>query len=451
MADVAGLHRLESVEERQREFKRLMEKDAPGAVEDETIFDFGRVDPQTYSRSCESLVGQVSIPVGIVGPLKVHYRDYEEDEDGGLVEKEEPLVDPFYIPMGTHEGGLNASLNRGIKAANECGGVHTRLLSSSMTRGSCYVFQTAEHAYLFSRWAKENTRRMKEWLEDPANPFRDAEAKGIPLLSRHARLLEIDTYLVSNACHTVFKYATGDASGQNMTTRNTYMLHSHFVLPRFHQDTGISPSGFFLEANTGGDKKVSHLYHIHGGHGKTVFVSMILSERVLVETLKCSVEDFLKLREVGGEGAALSGMIGVSCNPANVIAAIFAATGQDLACVGTSSMALASSTECPEGVHLSLRLPNLEVGTVGGGTGLPHQSRYLEVMQCKGRGAAGKFAQIVAAAAACLDISTTSAMAAAGSFSFYMAHLERGGMKRAHKPAQVSETLIDQLKKGETR
>ena len=227
---------------------------------------------------------------------------------------------------------------------------------------------------------------MKAWLEDPQNPFRDAEMKGIPLLSRHARLLETSTYLVSNTCHTVFKYTTGDASGQNMTTRNTYMLHSHCILPRFHQDTGISPASFFLEANTGGDKKVSHLYHIQGGHGKTVFASAILSEKALMETLKCSVEDFLKLREVGGEGAALSGMMGVSCNPANVIAAIFAATGQDLACVGTSSMALASSTECPEGLHVSLRLPNLEVGTVGGGTGLPHQSRYLEVMQCRGQG-----------------------------------------------------------------
>jgi hydroxymethylglutaryl-CoA reductase (NADPH) len=275
--------------------------------------------------------------------------------------------------------------------------------------------------------------------------------KCIPLLRRHARLLETSTYLVSNTCHTVFKYTTGDASGQNMTTRNTYMLHSHLILPQFHQDTGIRPASFFLEANTGGDKKVSHLYHIQGGHGKTVFASAILSEKALMETLKCSVEDFLKLREVGGEGAALSGMIGVSCNPANVLAAIFAATGQDLACVGTSSMALASSTECPEGLHVSLRLPNLEVGTVGGGTGLPHQSRYLEVMQCKGKGGASKFAQIVAAAALCLDLSTTSAMAAAGSFSFYTAHLERGGMKRVHKPAQVSENLISQLKEGESR
>jgi len=353
--------------------------------------------------------------------------------------------------MGTHEGGLNASLNRGIKAANQSGGVHTRLLSTSMTRGSCYVFETGEQAYIFSKWVRENTGKMKAWLEDPQNPFRDAEMKGIPLLSRHARLLETSTYLVSNTCHTVFKYTTGDASGQNMTTRNTYMLHSNLILPRFHQDTGISPASFFLEANTGGDKKASHLYHIQGGHGKTVFASLILSEKALKETLKCSVEDVLKLREVGGEGAALSGMMGVSCNPANVIAAIFAATGQDLACVGTSSMALASSTECPEGLHVSLRLPNLEVGTVGGGTGLPHQSRYLEVMQCRGKGGASKFAQIVTAASLCLDISTTSAMAAAGSFSFYTAHLERGGMKRAHKPAQVSENLITQLKEGESR
>ena len=142
MADVAGLHRMQSVEERQRYFRSLMEKEAPGVVEDETIFDFGRIDPETYSRSCEALIGQVSIPVGIVGPLDLHYREYEEDASGGLIEREEALAGSFYIPMGTHEGGLNASLNRGIKAANQSGGMHTRLLSTSMTRGSCYVFET---------------------------------------------------------------------------------------------------------------------------------------------------------------------------------------------------------------------------------------------------------------------------------------------------------------------
>jgi hydroxymethylglutaryl-CoA reductase (NADPH) len=110
-------------------------------------------------------------------------------------------------------------------------------------------------------------------------------------------------------------------------------------------------------------------------------------------------------------------MIGMAVNPVNVIAAVFAATGQDIACAGTSSMAIMTAAECPAGVQCTLRIAGLEVGTVGGGTGLPHQQSYLEIMNCHGEGGANRFAQIVTAAALCLELSTGAAMAAAGSSS----------------------------------
>ena len=133
-------------------------------------------------------------------------------------------------------------------------------------------------------------------------------------------------------------------------------------MPRFHADTGIAPAHFFLEGNTGGDKKPSHLRHIAGGHGRTVLASCVLTETVATEVLKCSIDDLVKLREVGTEGGVFSGMLGSSCNPVNVIAAVFAATGQDLACAGTSSMAMMSLAECPAGLACTLRLAGLEVG-----------------------------------------------------------------------------------------
>jgi hydroxymethylglutaryl-CoA reductase (NADPH) len=451
MSEHDELHRIETIEARQQALRHQLRSEGPALTEDDPIFAFAPVDPRVYERSCESLVGQVAIPVGVVGPLHLQYREYREDDHGELAETGPARSRSFFIPMATHEGGLNASLNRGIKAANECGGVATYVLHASMTRGSCYVFETTEQAYLFSKWIPTQLGAMKAWLQDPDNPFREAVLNGIPLLSRYARLQHVDTYLVSNTCHVVFRYSTGDACGQNMTTRNTYMLHSHFILPKFHEATHIAPAQFFLEANTGGDKKSSHLYHIHGGHGRTVVAAVMLSEEVLRRTLKCSVDDLLKLREVGSEGAALAGMIGMSVNPVNVIAAIFAATGQDLACAGTSSMAMMSVAECPGGVQFTLRLPNLEVGTVGGGAGLPHQGRYLDILQCRGDDSANKFAQIVTGAALCLELSTGCAMAAAGSLSFYTAHLERGGMKRTPVAAQVSPELMRRLKEDAPR
>lgn len=445
MDELFELHRIEKIAERQLRVREALGRDDLDPSE-APIFDFGSVAPAVYERSCESLVGHVAIPVGVVGPLLVHYASYAEDDVGELVEAGESQA-RVPIPMATHEGGLNASLNRGIKAVNRCGGVSTHVLQSSMTRGSCYVFENADQALRFARWAQASQGAMSRWLEDPENPFRDAEMGGVRVLSRHARLRRLDAYPLSNTCHVVFRYSVGDACGQNMTTRNTYMLHANFILPRFHADTGIVPAHFFLEANTGGDKKSSHLYHLGGGHGRSVIASAILREEVLNEVLHCSVEEILKIREVGSEGAALSGMIGVSVNPVNVIAAVFAATGQDLACAGTSSMAMISASECPEGLHMSLRLPNLEVGSVGGGTGLPHQQRWLEMMGCAGTGGANRLAQVLGGAALSLEISTGAAMAAAGSRSFFVAHLERGGMKRSPQPARVEPRLVEELKR----
>jgi hydroxymethylglutaryl-CoA reductase (NADPH) len=422
------LHRLESLAERQEALRKYSEslEDRP---KDGVVFDFGAVDPAVYAPGCESLAGAVALPVGVVGPLRVETRRYQEDETGELVEVGTEVGD-YPIPMATHEGGLNASLNRGIQAANACGGVRTFLIKASMTRGTCYVFETTEEAYLLSRWLGANAAKMRAWLDDPANPLREVEVRGAAVLSRHARLRSIETYVVGTTCHAVFEFSTGDACGQNMSTRNAYLLHQHYVLPRFEAETGFVPTHFLLEANTGGDKKVSHLYHSRGGHGRTVVASVVVSEEVLERRLKASVEDTLRIRRVGAEGCEIAGMVGAAANPSNAIAAIFAATGQDLACVGTSSMAITSCAPTPGGLVLSLRLPNLEVGTVGGGTGLPHQHEYLQLMRCTGDGSANRFAQVVTAATLCLELSTGCAMAAAGSVNFYNAHLERGGSKR---------------------
>jgi hydroxymethylglutaryl-CoA reductase (NADPH) len=445
MREIETLHRIERIEDRQALLRRFLKETGSAAKEPDIVFDFGAVDPGEYARTCESLVGHVSIPVGIVGPLAIHYRLYRTNEEGELVEEGGSVTESIPIPMATYEGGLNASLNRGIRAVNLCGGISTFATRASMTRGSGFHFETAEEAYHFSRWLRSQTVAMRRWLEDPQNPLRDAEMGGIRLISRHARLQRVDTYVVSTSCHAVFSYSTGEACGQNMTTRNSYVLTSHFILPRFYEKTGIKPSHYVLEANTGGDKKSSHLYHIGGGHGRSVIASATLSEAVMRDRLKCTPEDLLKLREIGYDGAVLSGMIGATVNPVNVIAAIFAATGQDLACAGTSSMAMTSASEAPAGLNFTLRLPNLEVGTIGGGTGLPHQRKFLEMMRCEPPGSADKFAQAVAAAALCLEISTSCAMAAAGSLSFYTAHLERGGLKRAAAPTQVSSRLVERL------
>jgi hydroxymethylglutaryl-CoA reductase (NADPH) len=122
-------------------------------------------------------------------------------------------------------------------------------------------------------------------------------------------------------------------------------------------------------------------------------------------------------------------MQSVAFTPASAIAAIFAATGQDLGMVGTSSMAHGAGRRVEEGLNVSIRFPGLEVATVGGGTTLPYARRWLELLGCAGSGKVYRFAQIVAAAALGLEISASAAMATAGSAEFFRAHHERGGLR----------------------
>jgi hydroxymethylglutaryl-CoA reductase (NADPH) len=122
-------------------------------------------------------------------------------------------------------------------------------------------------------------------------------------------------------------------------------------------------------------------------------------------------------------------MQSVAFTPASAIAAIFAATGQDLGMVGTSSMAQGTARRVPGGLHATIRFGGLEVGTVGGGTTLPSARDWLASIDCAGSGKVYRFAQIIAAAALCLEISASAAMSTAGSENFFRAHHERGGLR----------------------
>jgi hydroxymethylglutaryl-CoA reductase (NADPH) len=122
-------------------------------------------------------------------------------------------------------------------------------------------------------------------------------------------------------------------------------------------------------------------------------------------------------------------MQSVAFTPATAIAAIFNATGQDMGMVGTSSMAHGTGKRVEGGLNAAIRLPGLEVGTVGGGTTLPYARDWLALLGCAGSGKVHRFAQIVAASALALEISASSAMATAGSENFFQAHHERGGLR----------------------
>ena len=321
------------------------------------------------------------------------------------------MRDTVHVPLAHTEGGLTASLTRGSLAA---GVLRTHVLADRMTRASCFVCGDAAEAIALSRWIEAELPALRDWLE----------ASDDPSLSQRAKLREVKTHVVGPMCHVLWRWTTGDACGPNMMTRNSYALNMGYVMQR----APVKPERALLEANMGGDKKPSAEY-FQSGHGKTVLAEAFLSDEQLRRVLRTTAEDLEALSWAGTHGSVASGMQSVAFTPASAIAAIFAATGQDLGMVGTSSMAQGTARRVEGGLHATIRFGGLEVGTVGGGTTLPSARDWLASIDCAGSGKVYRFAQIIAAAALCLEISASAAMATAGSENFFKAHHERGGLR----------------------
>ncbi len=369
-------------------------------------------DLSPWTGAAESVTGVAVVPVS-VAQLRVSLGRYELSDEGDVVETgrgEEDVV----VPLAHTEGGLTASVQRGAKAAAESGGFRTYVLYDRITRASCFVCNSAEEALTLARWLEGEVPAMQAFLE----------AADFPELSRYARLREAKTHVIGPMCHVLWRWTTGDAVGPNMMTRNAYALNMGYVM----QQAPVKPDRAILEANMGGDKKPSFEF-FQSGHGKTVIAEATLTEEAVRRVLRTTIDDLLELAWAGTHGAVASGMQSVAFTPASAIAAVFAATGQDLGMVGTSSMAHGVGRRVEGGLNVSIRFPGLEVGTVGGGTTLPYARDWLALMGCGGPGTVYRFAQLVAATALALEMSASAAMATAGSENFFRAHHDRGGLR----------------------
>ncbi len=393
---------------------RLPRKNDPDSIaaRREALGLDGDGDVAAYAKAAESVTGVAVIPVS-VAELHVSLGEYELSEDGDVVERARADED-VVVPLAHTEGGLTASLHRGARAVELSGGFRTLVVSDRITRASCFVCRDAADALTLARWLEARLGEMRDFL-------RTAD---MAELSSFAVLREVKTHVVGPMCHVLWRWTTGDAIGPNMMTRNAYALNMAYVLP----NAPVAIERSMLEANMGGDKKPSFEY-FQSGHGKTVIAEATLTDEAIRRVLRTSAEDLEALSWAGTHGAVASGMQSVAFTPASAIAAVFAATGQDLGMVGTSSMAHGTGRRVEGGLHASIRFPGLEVGTVGGGTNLPTPQQWLGVMGCAGPGKVYRFAQIVAAAALALEISASAAMATAGSENFFRAHFERGGIR----------------------
>lgn len=352
------------------------------------------LDHSSIQNNIESFVGTVEIPLGIVGPLLFIENNKHE---------------AVYTVAGTLEGALVASMNRGAKAISMSGGFSAKILYQKMIRSPLFIFNTAEETKIFEDWVSLNFERIKNISESYSN---------------HAKLISISAITLNVNVHLRFVYTTGDASGQNMTTTCTWhaML---WIVDTFLLEKGIEIFHFVIEGNGSSDKKASQFLIDHG-RGTGVVANCFLSEDVINKILRTTSDSIYRFYDPAVELAKKDGMLGFNINVANTIAAIYVATGQDLASIHESAVGVFHIEKTNGGLLFQLNLPSLVIGTIGGGTSLDSQNEGLKIMGCEGNGKLERFAKLIAGFALSLEISTSSAIA---SGEFAKAHEKLGRNK----------------------
>lgn len=353
-----------------------------------------RLKAETLRANIENHIGAVEVPVAVAGPLHI-----EGQEARGL----------FYLPMATTEGALVSSATRGALALTRAGGVRTLVQRQRMTRTPFFTMRDQDSASLLCRFVEDHVEDLRDQVRQ---------------VSRHAFLTSVEPITLGRAVHVHFRYECGDAAGQNMTTACTWHA-CQWMLRELAHCPDIHLEQFMIEGNMSGDKKVG-FNSLAEGRGIRVSAEAVIPGDILQRVLKMTPHDLVRLNQMAVTGSIQAGMLGYNINVANVIAAVFTATGQDIACVHESSVALLHVQEVPEGVYVSILLPSLVIGTVGGGTHLPAQHALLSMMDCAGSGKVHKLAEIIAGFALALDLST---MCAIGGGQFVAAH-ERLGRNR---------------------
>ena len=350
------------------------------AVEQMTETEFEAIrsypfDPEAAATNVENMIGVVQVPLGYAGPVTVN-GDYANG--------------PFLIPMATTEGALLASVSRGMSVISKAGGADVKVFSDLMTRAPVLRVRGVKH-----------TQEVIEWI---ASHTEEIDAK-VGETTKHGRLMEIETFPNGRSLHLRFSFHTGDAMGMNMCT-----IASEAVCRLICENTGaemVSVSG-----NMCTDKKPAAINSIRG-RGKGVIAEATIPKALVEDKLHSTVDAIVDTNTRKNlVGSAMAGSLGFNAHAANMIAAVFIATGQDPAQVVEGSLTMTTCENVDGDLYICVRIPALEIGTVGGGTKLPAQKECLRMLGCEGSGNARKLAELIAVTVLAGELSTLGAQAA---------------------------------------
>jgi hydroxymethylglutaryl-CoA reductase (NADPH) len=366
------------------------------------------LDPDTaarkecYKRNIEHFIGTVKVPVGLAGPLRVN----------GLFARGD-----YYVPLATTEAALVASYSRGSHLLSEAGGCTAVLLNEGVSRAPGFAFQHLREAGRFVLWATEHIDDFRQVAE---------------ATTRFGKLKDLRISLEGNYVFLNFEFFTADASGQNMVT-----LATEAVCEYIEKQCPVRTRYSFVEANFSGDKKASAQSFLLV-RGRKVSAEVVIPAGLVEKRLRTTPEHLVNFWRMSAMGGVLSGTMGLQGHYANGLAALYLACGQDVACVAESAVGI-TRFEVLDGrdLYASVTLPNIMVGSVGGGTGLPSQKACLEVLGLCGPGKAQALAEVCAGLCLAGELSIMGAICS-GDFSRAHRVLARGKLAKA-KPHALGD------------
>jgi len=371
-----------------RNYKSVLERRK--ALENElkvklsNIGSFSFDEKSTVSKNCENMIGATQIPVGVAGPLTLRRSLGQKD---------------YFIPLATTEGALVASINRGCKVIVESGGASILVHKVGISRGPVFYTGSLRKSDELYQWIKKNEPLLKKTAETT---------------SSHLKLKKIIVRSLANYVFVRFSFDTKDAMGMNMAT-----IATQKIAELIEKKTKIECLA--VAGNFDIDKKPAWINFIEN-RGIKAWGEVIIPKKVVTGVLKTTPE---KIFDVWlGKcmlGSAMSGALGFNSHFANIIAALFIATGQDPAHVVEGSMGITTVKVLKNGdLYFAVYLPSLILGTVGGGTNLATQKEALEILGVNGTGKVEEFAEIVTGAVLAGELSL-------------LASLSEGTLAKAHK------------------
>jgi hydroxymethylglutaryl-CoA reductase (NADPH) len=337
-----------------------------------------------------------SVPLQWVGPVKITGPEIDLETE---------------LPLATYETPLFASVNRGARVATASGGIKAVVIDERMTRSVLFEAPDAMVAFHCLQKIKAAFPSL---------------GKTVETTSRFAKLIDMHSQIAGNLLFLRLEYTTGDASGHNMVTQASEAVMNHILelCPELKYE---SISGNFCT-----DKKAIGVNGILG-RGKYVVAELTVPEKLVRKYLKSTPEKIVQLnirKNLIGTMLA-GGLRSGNAHYANMLLAFYLATGQDAANIIEGSQGVTQAEVRDGDLWFSVTIPNLIVGTVGNGKGLPFVEEVMEKLGCREDREPGanarRLALICAAAVLCGELSLMAALTNPGELMTAHRKLERSG------------------------